>query len=590
MTKTSKQMIEGASNRRGFTKIADIASIEEINTGSTPNKPERPSSVAMTRAIFENQLSANSNATPLEQNQLNQRIHLDFPDRHHMFSSNITTSGHPIKENSGKLQKTVSCISGVVKRNDGSNEAKVHQHDLPSIKHTKSRLEEKLRGLSNGNEKESGNSIATTDLGSLLTRESEVSHKIVPHCMFHRTHPSSNAATLRQSHSSMQTKFHNTLFATNNEISAKRYPKSFDDLNRNGVTSNRVRMVIPGLSAPMNRSEEGSGTTDTPNFASKTKLSETHRSISSRKRFVGAVAVKNENIESSNAHASAAIARIDEELSEVRTKSSTRISSKSSNSPSSRGFSNELNEVRNNLSKTQNSGTSSPEQRAPLASGKVKKIAVEYERKKVDDFWNQMEKNAKLNQSLVQCNSGVDNIKHIRIKKSVEDESQVSFSEAFEIAPSVQCNAKNGSIRHCKVVNVVNGGLSDDYENCGAFADSSFEYSSIWGMHDIFESSSHNAFEVAPKEKNHLSHMQRQECESRDIPSNITDKSATQTDNNLITPRGKVKSSPFMKYTWTQRMKKLNNGVPENSRKPSTKPMSFATMGGNGFRKKRAEV
>jgi len=604
---TSEPLVVCSQDKRESQSISGIASYEITNPGSKtnilPSNTERPNHVTMARAVFEKRLSANGNATRLPQNQLKHKVQLHDTGLHDtILCSNISNAKHPLEDRIGHFHTIDISSAAYSERIEGSNLAKIPYDNLPSNEHTKSRLDEKLRGLSNVSGKECGNSVATSELGSLLTRDSEISHKIVPHSMFHRTHPSTHIATLRPSPSTVHNTFDDNgcIFPTENELDAELNPKSYDDVNFSDITSSRARIVVPDPSAPICESDEGDRTTDTePSFASKIKLRENNLSFSLEKQTMGGntgcFAVKSNNLHSSNAHAASAIARIDKELGKMRQQSNTRRNATSSDTLPS-GFLKETNRSWISRSKIPIKCRSSPKQHASLASaGQVTKAAVEYERKNVDNFGNQMEKNAKSSQTQsVQYNNGVDKNKYSYNKRlsvnisAAEDGSQVSLSEAFDIAPSVQRNAKNGSIHDLRVYNVLNGVFKDNFENCGAVADSSLEDSTFRARRDVFESSSHNAFEIAPKEKQELTRLQRQKFSRHNISSKrAEDKTGTQPDKKQ---EERVKSSPFMKHVWTRQMKKLNIGVSENSKKPLMRPMSLSARGGNGIRKKHAEV
>jgi len=206
---------------------------------------------------------------------------------------------------------------------------------LPSTEVTKSLLEEKLRGLKGSSKKECGNSVATSELGSLLTRESETSH-FVPRFVFNRTRPSSDIDSLHLSQSSMQ----KTIDDTSPSLVQKEtdaLPKSFDNRDFPNRTSKRVRIVLPDLSAPMESHDEREesvlvgGT-----VASRIRLIETHRSLVCHELSRGGnskrAATNDKKILSSNANAAAAIARIDDELDKVRLQHSTSAIAVSSDS------------------------------------------------------------------------------------------------------------------------------------------------------------------------------------------------------------------------------------------------------------------
>mmetsp|Transcript_1097 Transcript_1097/g.2261 ORF Transcript_1097/g.2261 Transcript_1097/m.2261 type:complete len:278 (+) Transcript_1097:1-834(+) len=209
-----------------------------------------------------------------------------------------------VKQVARNTHKKLSVSNSAPTNQSVSNPKRSHPHNLPSTEVTKSLLEEKLRGLKGSSKKECGNSVATSELGSLLTRESETSHFV----------------TVAQ-----------------NEATAA-LPTLFDNRDYPNRTRKRVRIVLPDLSAPMESYDEREesvlvgGT-----VASRIRLIETHRSLVCHELSRGGnskCAATNDNkILSSNANAAAAIARIDEELGKVRSQHITSATTSDSRIP-----------------------------------------------------------------------------------------------------------------------------------------------------------------------------------------------------------------------------------------------------------------
>jgi len=167
-------------------------------------------------------------------------------------------------------------------------------------------------------------------------------------------------------------------------------------------------------------------------------------------------------------------------------------------------------------------------------------------------------------------------ISAVNNNRGAEDGSQVSFSEEFEIAPRLQLGRKDGHLSDLRVYNVVNGVFPKEWNNCEAFADSSPEDKSFGPIHDVYESSSHHAFEIAPIQRPRLilSPPTERSCSGPKIlPSRVCEL-PKEVDSNANTSG---RRRPFMKNSWTQKIMKSNNTLSAPTKISSTKPITFST-------------
>lgn len=539
---------------------------------------EKPSNVAMTRAAFEN--------------QLRHTTQLPVTGRNHM-TLQVEKKKSQVKQIARNSQKTLTVNDSSPTNQSASNPERSHTNNLPSTEVTKSLLEEKLRGLKGSIKKECGNSVTTSELGSLLTRESETSH-FVPRCVFHRTHPSSGIDSIRSSPSSTQNTIDNTSSTLAQNKATEALPQSFDNRNFPNRTSKRVRIVLPDLTAPMETYEEReekrlSETT----VASRIRILETHRSLVSDKESRGSdskrTATNDNKILSSNANAAAAIARIDEELDKMRLHHSAITSATSSDSRI----------PIENFIKTTRHDHSQDTHAVSDPAGQVENAALKKGTIKVADFWKKMEKSSEASAHLENKQEAVSssscpqrnhiNTSAINTNRGAEDGSQVSFSEEFEIAPRLQLERIDGHFSDLRVYNVVNGVFPKERKNCEDFTDLSPEDGSFGPIHDVYESSSHHAFEIAPIQRPRLilSPPTEYSCSGPKIPPSRVCELPKQVDSNANTSGGR---RPFMKSFWTKKIMQSNNALPAPTKISSTKPITFSTRRGNGSRKKRAEV
>lgn len=91
-----------------------------------------------------------------------------------------------------------------------------HPHGVTASEVSRTVLEEKVRERQNTTKKDCGSSVATSDLGSIMTRESESRNYNIPKMIFHRTHPPSyrsSDSSARSSPSSMGNTYNNSTIA-----------------------------------------------------------------------------------------------------------------------------------------------------------------------------------------------------------------------------------------------------------------------------------------------------------------------------------------------------------------------------------------
>jgi len=569
-TQTTKEHVEwpkhgGKSNNKSVKDEKMILS-RELKAASF--LVDKPSNVAMTRAAFENQLRHTTQLPFTGGNQMTLKVE---------------QKKSQVKQVARNTHKKLSVSNSAPTNQSVSNPKRSHPHNLPSTEVTKSLLEEKLRGLKGSSKKECGNSVATSELGSLLTRESETSH-FVPRFVFNRTRPSSDIDSLHLSQSSMQ----KTIDDTSPSLVQKEtdaLPKSFDNRDFPNRTSKRVRIVLPDLSAPMESHDEREesvlvgGT-----VASRIRLIETRRSLVCHELSRGGnskrAATNDKKILSSNANAAAAIARIDDELDKVRLQHSTSAIAVSSDShiPIELATKQKVSKMPLHDRNQDTNAILDP-------AGQVKKAALKNETMKVTDFWKMLEKSSegsdRLDNKQEAVPSSSTKTSAINNNRVAEDGSQVSFSEEFEIAPRLQLDGKYGHISDLGVYNVVNGAFPKEWKKCDAFADSSQEDGSFGPIHDVYESSSHHAFEIAPVQRPRLILLPPTEysCSGPKIPSSVCE-IPKEVDSNAKTSGGR---RTFMKNSWTHRIMKSNNTLSAPTKISSTKPITFSKRKGHGL-------
>jgi len=224
-------------------------------------------------------------------------------------------------------------------------------------------------------------------------------------------------------------------------------------------------------------------------------------------------------------------------------------------------------------------------------AGHVENAVSKKKTMKVADFWKKMEKSSEesaqldIKQEAVSSSSGRQRnhtkISAVNNNRGAEDGSQVSFSEEFEIAPRLQLDGKYGHISDLGVYNVVNGAFPKEWKKCDAFADSSQEDGSFGPIHDVYESSSHHAFEIAPVQRPRLILLPPTEysCSGPKIPSSVCE-IPKEVDSNAKTSGGR---RTFMKNSWTHRIMKSNNTLSAPTKISSTKPITFSKRKGHGL-------
>jgi len=149
-----------------------------------------------------------------------------------------------------KLLSTMSTRSITSSNNSRQKHASHHPHHVPVKEPSKSRLEEKLRGVSTKAAMKSNNSVGTSELGSIMTKDSDLP---IPSMIFHRTHPKSPenddfSDSARSSPSSMHNTYMNTSLAaastTNNSS-----PHTYSVDGCRAITSeiaSQVSILLPG--------------------------------------------------------------------------------------------------------------------------------------------------------------------------------------------------------------------------------------------------------------------------------------------------------------------------------------------------------
>ncbi|KAL9187214.1 hypothetical protein ACHAXT_001317 [Thalassiosira profunda] len=181
-----------------------------------------------------------------------------------------------------------------------------HPHQVPRGQElTKSRLEEKLLGISGGvHRKHCGDSVATSELGSLLTRDSErnqIGNVGVPTMIFHRTHPGVRATD-------------GVLAAKASPESCRSSPSSMQN-TYNGSVAGLARTPKGNVSVPRNRIYLPEDMVDDPPVANHGQRPATASSPARQVNVNEAKANPPRNTKQEHYKAAAAaIAKIDEEL------------------------------------------------------------------------------------------------------------------------------------------------------------------------------------------------------------------------------------------------------------------------------------
>ncbi|EED89752.1 predicted protein [Thalassiosira pseudonana CCMP1335] len=243
--------------QKEVAKIQSLSSIKqrrvlfENSTGTNHNRSQRADSVVAiirTPADFKQTMPSRTHGSGLRRvNQTNLR-----PQRH--LNSIVTTKPTVVNRQSMPPPHRNEHRRRVVAPSFSATGHRRHPHQLQTAEVPKSRLEEKLKGIGGGG-RECGNSVATSELGSLLTRESGSS--CIPKTIFHRTYPhnvsiispnyaggvSPNDGSARSTPSSMQNTY-NAPVSNNTDAATPNDDKAGSLTVANDIAS-KVNLLLP---------------------------------------------------------------------------------------------------------------------------------------------------------------------------------------------------------------------------------------------------------------------------------------------------------------------------------------------------------
>ena len=393
--------------------------------------------VAMKRSVFEKEFASGSNDTAPRRCQ--QQIPAAKPHSHHgmpnvqqrkcLFEQKATSRSY-------EPTRQMNTASTVNKRLP-MRPSQTHPHYVaPSAEVTKSLLEGKLRGLSNVNNNMSrpkgcGNSVGTSELGSILTKNSGDDRSVIPRFIFPRTHPPMETDSNRSSPSALPLSpgsdaviIHNSSYGSSP-----------------GTITSRVRVLEPR--SPVR--SEGSPITDRGEARSGTIMPANPHT--SRASF---------------AIAAAAIAKIDEEIEKKRgfrnasredppTFTITESNVSGVVQYNNCGVSEEFLSVHpTGVRGDDNSNSKIVHQKPPTNSSShdMRETVIQKESLKVASFWKQLD-----DMSEFSAKFKVDRETHptnrkstvVNERKATEDASQSSYFEAFEVAPPLESAQNDGS-------------------------------------------------------------------------------------------------------------------------------------------------
>ncbi|KAL7488861.1 hypothetical protein ACHAW6_014451 [Cyclotella cf. meneghiniana] len=389
-----------------------------------------------------------------------------------------------------------------------------HPHCVPDtlMEVSKTQLEEKLRGIG-GINRDSGSSVATSDLGSIITRESEISRSCsIPKMIFPRTHPPFRATdSARSSPSSMCNTYNAPIIMQVAETS-----KCSEDASMTNKTPPRLNKSLPE-SPHLSRQSQSNTNPNADVVRSQQLLRDNMASAASSVAMIDEQlsnlrSRRNEEMRNRRGGDSTSLMAVPKNSSNVihRQGCGTQEQPLSSDpSPSVHDTTTQLSgdtqpepvfngvgalrmkyqqlistasSGNKRLDSNQTNSTSSPSFRENSTPKKLNHSKnMQSEVAKISTFWNQFE---------VSSDSSIDkscrtrktpNVCSARNMLNLYDDASQQSGDAFEIAPR---GTGFGVLNKDQWIKDETSSISED--------------PTIGLLHDVYESLSHNAFEVSP--------------------------------------------------------------------------------------------
>lgn len=439
-------------------------------------------------------------------------------------------------------------------------------HSVTTSEVSRTMLEDKLRQIG-AMKKDSGSSVATSDLGSIMTRESEFSKNYnIPKMIFHRTHPQNNRSSdssARSSPSSMGNTYNNSTMVQSETLRIKYM-----------LPENAPPNILPQNEPPIDPNEHV--------ILSKQKLRR-ENSAATAAATIGRPQLKvdpNEDVVMSQrllknnvASATSSAATIEQQLARLRSiRSAQRNKLPQSNDEAL------LSTVEGTKTTVQTGGSQMGNHRDnedsnpsslvgvgalkmkyqqlispafPDANASSKRVISNHasnhntiedrsEVAKISSFWKQFELSGDASVDKPRPNNGLQKKPSINRAKKLHDDASQQSGDIFEIAP--RGNGQYGVLNK-------NQWIKDH---------TSTEDPSMV-QHDVYESSSNHAFEVSPMCRGHDSVVAKLPSKRHQTaPNQLSHEvllvkrftSCQQTPNDESLPMGnKVTPSPFLKKT-----------------------------------------